>query len=313
MGIISAIITYILSRNIVKPLTQLKNTALQIRKGNYDFKINTNAKDEIGDLSRTFEETRKQLKETEKIKKKYEDNRNELISNISHDLKTPITTIKGYIEGIMDGIPTSKEKKDKYFKTIYQNTVNMESLINELFLLSELELRELPLNFVTVNIKAYLNDCFEELKFYLEEKGIKLEFNASYDESEMVYADREKIKRVILNIINNAVNHKAGIDSVIIIKLTEKKEEAQIEIRDNGRGISEKSLNNIFERFYKADKARSNHSNGTGLGLYIAKKIVMNHEGRIWAKSQEGKGTSIFFTLKKTYSFSKITKTEKQP
>jgi len=116
-----------------------------------------------------------------------------------------------------------------------------------------------------------------------------------------------------LNIINNAVNHKAGIDSVIIIKLTEKKEEAQIEIRDNGRGISEKSLNNIFERFYKADKARSNHSNGTGLGLYIAKKIVMNHEGRIWAKSQEGKGTSIFFTLKKTYSFSKITKTEKQP
>jgi len=311
--VISTIITYMLSRNIVKPLTQLENAALQIRKGNYDFKINTNAKDEIGDLSRTFEETRKQLKETEKIKKKYEDNRNELISNISHDLKTPITTIKGYIEGIMDGIPTSKEKKDKYFKTIYQNTVNMESLINELFLLSELELRELPLNFVTVNIKAYLNDCFEELKFYLEEKGIKLEFNASYDESEMVYADREKIKRVILNIINNAVNHKAGIDSVIIIKLTEKKEEAQIEIRDNGRGISEKSLNNIFERFYKADKARSNHSNGTGLGLYIAKKIVMNHEGRIWAKSQEGKGTSIFFTLKKTYSFSKITKTEKQP
>ena len=313
MGIINTIIIYVLSRNIVKPLTQLENAALQIKKGNYDFEINTNAKDEIGDLSRTFEETRKQLKETEKIKRKYDNSRNELISNISHDLKTPITTIKGYIEGIIDGIPSSKDKKDKYLKTIYQNTINMESLINELFLLSELELRELPLNFVPLDIKAYLTDCFEELKFYLAEKGITLKFDADYHEKEMVYADREKIKRVILNIINNAVNHKANIDPVITINLTEKKEEAQIEIQDNGLGIPEKSLNNIFERFYKADKARSNHSSGTGLGLYIAKKIVTSHEGRIWAKSQQGKGTSIFFTLKKTHGFSKMLKMEKQP
>ncbi len=310
--IISTITTYILSKNIVKPLTQLENAALQIRKGNYDFKINTTAKNEIGDLSRTFEETRKQLKETEKIKRKYDNNRNELISNISHDLKTPITTIKGYIEGIIDGIPSSKEKKDKYLKTIYQNTINMESLINELFLLSELELKELPLNFVSIDIKAYLSDCVEELKFYLAEKGITLKFNADYHEKEMVYADREKIKRVILNIINNAVNHKASIDPAITIKLTEKKGEAQIEIQDNGQGIPEKSLNNIFERFYKADKARSANSSGTGLGLYIAKEIVMSHEGRIWAKSQEGKGTSIFFTLKKTDGFSKMIKTEKK-
>ena len=309
--IISTITTYILSKNIVKPLTQLENAALQIRKGNYDFKINTIAKDEIGDLSRTFEETRKQLKETEKIKRKYENNRNELISNISHDLKTPITTIKGYIEGIIDGIPSSKEKKDKYLQTIYQNTVNMESLINELFLLSELELKELPLNFVPIDIKAYLTDCVEELKFYLAEKGITLKFDADYNEEEKVYADREKIKRVILNIINNAVNHKATIDPAISIKLTEKKEEALIEIRDNGQGIPEKSFNNIFERFYKADKARSTNSTGTGLGLYIAKKIVISHKGKIWAKSQEEKGTSIFFTLKKTHSFSKMIKTEK--
>jgi len=303
--IISTITIYILSRNIIKPLTQLENAALQIRKGNYDFRIDTITKDEIGDLSRTFEETRKQLKETEKIKRKYDNNRNELISNISHDLKTPITTIKGYIEGIIDGIPSSKEKKDKYLKTIYQNTVNMETLINELFLLSELDLKELPLNFVPIDIKAYLTDCFEELKFYLTEKGIKLKFDADYNEQEKVYADREKIKRVILNIINNAVNHKASIDPVIVIKLTEKKEEAQIEIRDNGQGISEKSRNNIFERFYKADKARSTNSSGSGLGLYIAKQIIMSHEGRIWAKSQEGKGTSMFFTLKKLMAFRK--------
>jgi histidine kinase len=304
--IINTIVTYLLSRNIVKPLTSLENATVQIRKGNYNFKLNTNAKNEIGDLFRTFEETRKQLKETEKIKKKYENNRNELISNISHDLKTPITTIKGYIEGIIDGIPSSKEKMDKYLKTIYQNTVNMESLINELFLLSKLELKELPSNFTSVNIKDYLTDCFEELKFYLTEKGIDLKYEANYNEKELVYVDREELKRVILNIINNAVNFKTKNNSIIKIILTEKAKVAQIEIQDNGQGIPEKSLKNIFERFYKADQARSTFFNGTGLGLYIAKKIIVNHGGRIWAKSKQGQGTSIFFTLEKVHNFPKI-------
>jgi len=303
--IISIIMTYVLSRNIVKPLNQLKNAAMQIRKGNFSFKINTDRKDEIGDLSRTFEEARKQLAETEKIKKKFEDNRNELISNISHDLKTPITTIKGYVEGIIDGIPGSKEKMDKYLKTIYQNAVNMEYLINELFLLSEFELKELPQNFAPVNIKTYLVDCFEELKFYLAEKGIVLNFDTDYTESDLVYIDQEKIKRVILNIINNAVNHKKDNNPTITIRLTEKEKVAQIEIHDNGKGIPGYALENIFERFYKADKARSMNSSGTGLGLYIAKKIILSHEGQIWVKSQEGKGTSIYFTLKKIHFFSK--------
>jgi histidine kinase len=304
--IINTIVTYLLSRNIVKPLTRLENATLQIRKGNYNFKLNTTAKNEIGDLFRTFEETRKQLKETEKIKKKYENNRNELISNISHDLKTPITTIKGYIEGIIDGIPSSKEKMDKYLKTIYQNTINMESLINELFLLSKLELKELPSNFTPINIKAYLTDCFEELKFYLAEKEIELKFEADYPEKELIYVDREELKRVILNIINNAVNYKAKTNSLIKIILTEKAKVAQVEIQDNGQGIPEKSLKNIFERFYKADQSRATSFNGTGLGLYIAKKIIINHGGRIWAKSKQGQGTSIFFTLEKVHNFPKI-------
>ena len=195
---------------------------------------------------------------------------------------------------------------DKYLKIIYQNTINMESLINDLFLLSKLELEELPSNFIPVNIKAYLTDCFEELKFFLAEKEIKLKFDADYHEKEEVYADREKLKRVILNIINNAVNYKAKTNPVITIKLTKKTEVAQIEIQDNGQGIPKKSLNNIFERFYKVDKARTTSSSGTGLGLYIAKKIVINHGGRIWAKSQQGQGTSIIFTLKKVHSPSNI-------
>ncbi len=297
---INTLITYFLSKQIVNPLTRLKNAAMQIRKGNYDFHLKSPSKDEIGELFQSFEEARKQLKESEETKNKYEQNRNELITNISHDLKTPITTIKGYIEGIMDGVPKSKEKRDKYLKTIHQNAIHMESLIEDLFLLSKFDLGQSFYQFENINIKDYLADSYEELRFNLAEKGISLEFVANYNESNPVMADRQQLKRVILNIINNAINFKKEANSVIKMILTETESEAIIEISDNGKGISKEMLDKIFERFYKADKARSNKTPGTGLGLHIAQKIISDHGGRIWAQSKKEYGTSIFFALKKT-------------
>jgi len=297
---INTLITYFLSKQIVNPLTRLKNAAMQIRKGNYDFHLKSPSKDEIGELFQSFEEARKQLKESEETKNKYEQNRNELITNISHDLKTPITTIKGYIEGIMDGVPKSKEKRDKYLKTIHQNAIHMESLIEDLFLLSKFDLGQSFYQFENINIKDYLADSYEELRFNLAEKGISLEFVANYNKSNPVKADRQQLKRVILNIINNAINFKKEANSVIKMILTETESEAIIEISDNGKGISKEMLDKIFERFYKADKARSNKTPGTGLGLHIAQKIISDHGGRIWAQSKKEYGTSIFFALKKT-------------
>ncbi|MBN2395415.1 MAG: ATP-binding protein, partial [Candidatus Atribacteria bacterium] len=221
------------------------------------------------------------------------------ITNISHDLKTPITTIKGYVEGIMDGVPKSKEKLDKYLKTIHQNVEHIESLIEDLFLLSKLDLDQSIYKFENIDIQAYLMDSYEELKFDLQEKGIQLDFEPRYNSKDLVKADRQQLKRVILNIIHNAMNYKNEINPTIKMILTEKQDEVEIEISDNGQGISEASLNEIFDRFYKVDRARSNRSSGTGLGLYIAKKIILDHQGNIWARSKIGAGTSIFFTLKK--------------
>jgi len=296
---INTLMTYFLSKQIVNPLIHLKNAAQQIRKGNYNFHLSTHSKDEIGALFQSFESARKQLKKSEETNRKFEQNRNELITNISHDLKTPITTIKGYVEGIMDGIPKSKEKEDKYLQTIHQNAVHMESLIEDLFLLSEFDLNQSLYQFENIDIKDYLTDSYEELRFNLKEKGIQLDFEAHYNEKIPVKADRQQLKRVILNIINNAINFKNSTNPVIKMILTETADEAQVEIRDNGKGISEEELNKIFDRFYKADKSRSNYSPGTGLGLYIARKIILDHSGLIWANSQSGHGTSIFFTLKK--------------
>jgi len=296
---INTLITYFLSKQIVNPLTRLKNAAMQIRKGNYDFHLKSPSRDEIGELFQSFEEARKQLEESEETKNKYEQNRNELITNISHDLKTPITTIKGYIEGIMDGVPKSKEKQNKYLQTIHQNAIHMESLIEDLFLLSKFDLDKSLYQFEDVNIKDYLADSYEELRFNLEEKGIILEFETYYNEINPVKADRQQLKRVILNIINNAINFKKDTDSVIVMILTETENEAIVEIRDNGKGVPKEMLDKIFDRFYKADKARSNETPGTGLGLHIAQKIISDHGGRIWAKSENDIGTSIFFTLQK--------------
>ena len=295
---INTLITYFLSKQIVNPIIRLKNAAQQIQRGDYNFQLKAPTRDEIGALFQSFEEARKQLKKSEETQKKYEQNRNELITNISHDLKTPITTIKGYMEGIMDGVPQSKEKQDKYLQTIYQNVINMESLIEDLFLLSKFDLNQSFYQFEKVNIKDYLADCSEELQFDLQEKGIKLKYKANYDKQKLIRADRQQLKRVILNIINNAINYRKERDSQIEIILTELEQEALIEIRDNGRGISQNALENIFGRFYKEDKARSNHSPGSGLGLYIARKIILDHSGLIWARSEAGSGTSIFFTLK---------------
>lgn len=297
MVIINTLITYFLSKQIVNPIIRLKNAAQHIQKGDYNFQLKVPSKDEIGALFESFEEARKQLKKSEETQKKYEQNRNELITNISHDLKTPITTIKGYIEGIIDGVPKSKEKQNKYLETIYQNAVHMESLIEDLFLLSKFDLDQSPYQFEYINIKEYLADCYEELQFDFQEKGIKLEYKVDYNEKKLVKADRQQLKRVILNIINNAINYKSAINPKIEMILTEKGQEAQIEIKDNGIGVSEDVLDKIFERFYKEDKARSNSSPGTGLGLYIARKIILDHGGSIQAKSRVGLGTSIFFTL----------------
>ncbi len=297
MIIINTLITFFLSKQIVNPIIRLKNAAQQIQKGDYNFQLQAPSKDEIGALFESFEEARKQLKKSEETQKKYEQSRNELITNISHDLKTPITTIKGYLEGIRDGVPKSKEKQEKYLETIYQNAVHMESLIEDLFLLSKFDLDQSFYQFENINIKEYLADCYEELQFDFQEKGIKLEYRVDYDENKLVKVDRQQLKRVILNIINNAINYKSTGNPKIEMILTEKEEEAQIEIRDNGIGVPDDILDKIFERFYKEDKSRSNRSGGTGLGLYIARKIILDHGGSIWAKSQVGSGTSIFFTL----------------
>jgi histidine kinase len=290
-------LSYWTSRTLVKPLKELEKAANEIKQGNLDYNIKINSKDEIAQLSKTFEEMRLRLKESLELQQQYEENRRELISNISHDLKTPITSIKGYVEGIKDGVADTPEKMDKYVTTIYTKAIYMDNLINDLFLFSKLDLNKENFKYQMVDMVSYIKDCVDEISFDLDTSEVEL---TSILPEKLIYAeiDVQQIKRTIMNIVGNSIKYKKDEKLKVDIILSESKDYITVEIKDNGKGIPEESLSYIFERFYRSDVSRGTTVGGTGLGLAIAKKIIEEHKGKIWAESELGEGTSIFFSLK---------------
>lgn len=297
--LINVFISYRISNRIISPLRQLNEATGEISKGNLDCTIECSTQDEVGELCRSFDHMRVQLKEANSLSQRYENNRKELIANISHDLKTPITSILGYVEGIMEGVANSPEKMDKYTKTIYSNAVDMDHLIDELFLFSKLDLNQITFDFESIDIEEYLKDCVEEKTYDLGQKGIRLEYETHLAEERTVIGDRLRLQRVINNILQNSEQHRNPDNGESFIKIgaSDYDREVVIEIKDNGKGIPEESLPHIFDRLYRVDPSRNRQIKGSGLGLSIAKHIVEAHGGRIWAESTEGAGTSIYFTL----------------
>jgi histidine kinase len=297
---VNGLLSYFVSRSIIKPLFSFQKATEQIGEGNLNFRIDNFRQDEIGQLSQAFEKMRIKLKESIEMQLQYEESRKELISNISHDLKTPITAIKGYIEGIQDGVADTPEKMQKYLATINRKATDMNHLIDDLFLFSKLDLKKLPFTFEKINLNRYLRNFVEEVSLELEEKNINLLFENKLNEQTNVIADRDKLRRVMANIIDNSLKHMKRSEKMISIHYKSNVESVEIEIRDNGTGIESCALPYIFERFYRGDHSRNILTGGSGLGLAIALQIINEHGGKIWAQSELGKGTSIFFTLQKS-------------
>nr|WP_243277862.1 HAMP domain-containing sensor histidine kinase [Clostridium yunnanense] len=294
----NGIITYFVSKSIVKPLKELDRGAGEILKGNLNYKLNIDSTDEIGEVAETFEEMRLRLKKSLEIQNQYEENRKELIASISHDLKTPITSIKGYIEGIKDGVADTPDKMEKYVNTILTKANYMDSLINDLFLYSKLELNKEPFKFQTVDMNIYIQDCVEEINFDLDQSKVELIADVP-EKPTLIDIDVQKVKRAIMNIVENSIKYKTDGKLIINIIVKSNNDLLTVEIRDNGKGIPKEALPYIFERFYRADTSRETVIGGSGLGLAIAKKIMDEHNGRIAVLSELGKGTSIFLSFKK--------------
>ncbi len=286
-------------KSIMRPLGKMQVAARNIKEGNLEFELKAESDDELGQLSRSLEDMRKRLKDNAEEKLTYDKESKELISNISHDLKTPVTTIKGYAEGIIDGVADTPEKLDKYVRTIYNKANEMDLLINELTLYSKIDTNRIPYNFSILSVNDYFNDCSEELSLELEAKNVQFGYFNYVDPEVRVIADAEQIRRVIHNIINNSVKYMDKKRGKINLRVKDVGDFIQVELEDNGKGIAAKDLPNIFDRFYRTDASRNSSKGGSGIGLSIVKKIIEEHGGKIWATSRENTGTTMYFVLRK--------------
>ena len=233
-------------------------------------------KNEIGHVCRHFEEMRVILKQSSEDKIRSDMEEKELIRNISHDLKTPLTAIKGYVEGIQDGIADTPQKQDK------------------------LDTNRVPYSFAKIPIKGYFDDCCEEIKIDLEAQGIDLDYRCYAGDDVFVVADAEQLKRVINNIVSNSVKYRdESRKEKITIAVYDEGDYVHILLADNGKGIGARELPRIFERFYRTDSSRNSRQGGSGIGLAIVKKIIEDHKGKIWAESVEGEGTAMHINLLK--------------
>lgn len=305
---VGAGLTIWLYKSVLKPIVRLKNAAIKISNGDLESSIVSTSTDEFGQLYDAFEDMRVHLKDSIEDNLKKDVESKELISNISHDLKTPITAIKGYVEGIMDGVADSPEKMERYIKTIYNKANDMDRLIGELTVYSQIDTNRIPYHFVKLNVEEYFKDCIAEISTELENKGFKLTFLNYIDKSAEVIADPEQIKRVINNIVSNSLKYNDKEVGVINIRIKDQKDYVHFEIEDNGRGVAPSDLPYIFERFYRTDTSRNTKKGGSGIGLSIVRKIIEAHGGTIWAFSTLGTGLSIHFILKKVGD-----ETEKEP
>ncbi|WP_274364058.1 sensor histidine kinase [Paenibacillus thermotolerans] len=292
-------VSYRFSQRIIIPVSRLNEAAAKISEGDISGGIAEEGEDEVKELSRTLELMRIKLKESVYLQRKYDENRKFLVSSISHDLKTPVAAIQGYIEGIMDGVAKTPEKMNEYLETARSKAILVNAMIDDLLLYSRLDLNQIPYHFEKTDVKQYFEDCVTDHRYEYEKAGVALSLICEWNETVFVSIDRERFQRVVQNILDNAKKYmdKQGEGRVDIV-LRETRTSAVIEIKDNGHGIPEDHLPFIFERFYRADASRKS-AEGSGLGLAIAKQIVEDHEGKIWVASSVGEGTRMMISLKK--------------
>lgn len=285
----------------IVPLNKLRAATVNIKEGNLEFQLEQpeDNGDVINGLFADFEAMRCKLRENADEKLRNDKENKELISNISHDLKTPITAIKGYAEGLVDGVAVTPQMQERYLRTIYNKSIEMDRLIDELTLYSKIDTNRIPYKFEKVSFVEFFNDCADSLRMELEAKNITFEYHNLTDGESTIIADVEQMSRVVNNIISNSVKYMNTTQGKIVMTLRDEGDFVRVELSDNGLGISKKDLPHIFDRFYRSDEARNSATGGSGIGLAIVKKIVEDHGGRIWAESREGQGTKMCIVIRK--------------
>ncbi|WP_100371863.1 sensor histidine kinase [Bacillus sp. FJAT-45037] len=282
-----------LSRTILQPLKEIYIASEEMRIGNLDYTIQYNRNDEIGRFIDGFNLMRDHMKKSDEKKAQYEKSRKELIAGISHDLRTPLSSIKGYVEGLQDGIIQNEEMKEKYLKVISAKTNQLDYLIEDLFDYSKLELDQLTMDKQWINSQAFFDMVIDEAQFEVRKQGVTLQVSELIPKVKL-YIDPNRLQQVMTNLFENAIRYGGN---TLKISLIEGDHLFYVSVADNGPGIHTEDLPFIFNQFYRGDKSRSRHSGGSGLGLAISKRIIEAHGGTISVQSVVGEGTTFEFSL----------------
>ncbi|MBI6872951.1 HAMP domain-containing sensor histidine kinase [Clostridium aciditolerans] len=287
--VISCIVIYYFSQKIiVKPLAQINYVADKISKGEVDKRVSIKSKDEIGVLAESFNSMADSLEEVEK-------NRREFISNVSHEIRSPITSIKGFIGGILDGV-IPKEKENYYLSIAYEETQRLTRLVNDLLDLSAIEAGQFKLRIEEIDINEIIRLCVIKFEQKIKEKNLKVDV-LMQDDNLYVAADRDRINQVVTNLVDNAIKYVKK-DGNVKICTKSKGDKALISVFNDGPTIPENDLKYIWNRFYKGDKSRTSKIS-TGLGLSIVRSILTQLGEDIWIENKESQGVMFTFTLKR--------------
>lgn len=284
--LIACALSYVQSKRITNPIKEMNKGALEIASGNFSKRIPV-TRDEIGQLASSFNYMAASLDKLERMRASF-------VSDISHELRTPMTSISGFVGGILDGtIPPEKEKE--YLKIVFDESIRLTKLTNDMLEMTKMQSTEYKLDISKFDVNELIRICIIQLENKIDSKGLELDVLFEPDKIE-VLADKDAIKRVIINILDNAI--KFSYDNTkIIIKSTIVDKKATISIGNFGSGISDDEMKNIFDRFYKTDKSRSEDKKGAGLGLSLAKNIMNLHKQKIWVESYDAKeGSNVKFT-----------------
>lgn len=291
--ILSVLLSVALALTFTKPLEKMKNTAALLAGGNYSVKTGIKQNDEIGDLAKTMDILSQRLGKAEEERKRVQKQRQDFITNISHELRTPVTVIRGSLEALSDGVITDSDKINEYYKQILIESKSLERLINDLLELSRLQNVDFKIEMQELNICDVLKDSLRSASNLARQKNINIQYNSDKDVF-LTKGDYGRLRQMFLTVIDNAIKFSHESKSIYITL-----KDNQITIRDEGIGISEKDLPNIFDRYYRV-KSDENKT-GTGLGLTIAKQIALRHDIELFAESKINEGTSFVFVIRSNF------------
>lgn len=276
-----------LLKKIMIPLNHLCEGAQRIQDGNLNQDIFCQGAEELEKVCDTFNEMQHQLKANVEKNEMYERDRNEMLAGISHDLRSPLTSIKSYVKGLQDDVAKTPDKQKEYLNVVYRKACRIEELINSLFLFSKLETGKFPFDFKPVSIQNFMVTLLDLLEYDLKKNNALLTLKSTCTEQK-VYIDGAQMTRAITNILDNSLKYNPNRQIHITVTLSEQNGKVIIRLQDDGVGVTDEQLLRLFDSFYRGDESRNNAFEGSGLGLAIAKNIVTANNGRIYAESYNG-------------------------